>query len=283
MTSSAPNPSETPLPAPAHAPPIVRSWWARTTDRVHRIVVRLVYLLTPVVATGLVVLLLLWLQGWGYTQQALGAGGLSLFGFGTMVVFGKAALDGADWLTLGTWDLALIVMWVNAASAFFYTWNLDLLERVPKMGPALQKMREDAQLTVAERPWIRRMSTVGVGLFVISPLPGSGALGGSMVGRLIGLSRRATALSVTWAGVVVCLVYAILGEKVRKALADVPLWIKIGGGALGIALIWLFLRWLRGAAARTADEVRARNKVDGTGAEAPAPTAVGQETHEIGA
>ncbi|MGE0190831.1 MAG: small multi-drug export protein [Planctomycetota bacterium] len=283
MTPSASPPPETPLPAPVHAPPIVRSWWARTTDRVHRIVMRLVYLLTPIVATGLVLLLVLWLQGWDYVHQAIGAGAASLFGLGTTVVFGKAVLDGAEWLTLGTWDLALIVMWVNAASAFFYTWNLDLLERVPKIGPALHQMREDAQLTVTERPWIRRLSTVGVGMFVISPLPGSGALGGSIVGRLIGLSRRATALAVTWAGVIVCLVYAMLGEKVRKAVEDVPLWIKIGGGVLGLALIWLFLRWLRRAAARTADEVRARQEAGQPAPSAAPSAATGQAKHGVSA
>jgi uncharacterized membrane protein len=232
-------------------------FWSRTTDAVHRFIIRLVYLLAPLVATGVVLVAVWWFTDWGYVEQAVYAGTLSLVGFGTTVVFGKAVLDEMDWLTLGTWDLAFIVMWVNAASAFFYTYNLDLLERVPRLGPSLKSMREDAKITVEQRPWIRRLSTVGVGLFVLSPLPGSGSLGGSIVGRLIGLSRRATALAVLAAGIAVCTAYAMLGEKVRRLLEDVPWWAKVAGAVVGFSLLFLFLRWLRRGASRLAAADRA--------------------------
>src|SRR5690606_16936618 len=107
----------------------------------------------------------------------------------------------------------------------------------------------------------------------------------SIVGRLIGLSRRATAVAVTWAGFVVCVAYALLGEKVRKAAEDIPVWIKVSGLLGGVAAIWLVLRWLRRAAAQTADNVRARQQAEGSGSEgaAPASPTLEQETQQIGA
>jgi uncharacterized membrane protein len=213
---------------------------------------RALHLLGPFVFTG-GVLVLVWLVSGVWTLNAmLVAGGLSLMGAGTTVVFGEAALGDRTWhLHLTTWQLAYVVMYVNAVSAWFYTWNLDLLQRLPRIGPVLLRARRNARRMLRHRPWIRRWTVVGVALFVISPLPGSGALGGSFVGRIAGVGRRATLLAVSVAGVVVASGYALLAGPMKTLLDRVqdvaPYWVRLAAFALSalllLGLVALLVRW----------------------------------------
>ncbi len=272
-TAAPPAMSNTPTlptePAPTGAPRL--GFWARTTDRVHRFLLRVLYLLAPIAATGLVLLIVWWQRDWDTVRQVTYAGAASLFGLGTSVVFGKAVLHDAKWLTLSTWELAFVVMWVNAASSYFYTWNFDLLERLPKIGRALHAAREDARLALDHRRWIRRLSTIGVGAFVISPLPGSGSLAGSIMGQMIGLSRRATALTVTCAGAIVCVSYAVLARRVEGLLKAVPWWVNAGGVLILLISIWFVMRWMRRTAARVAEQARREQAAAASDPTSPAP------------
>ena len=216
-------------------------FFARLMLAIHRFFVRLCYLLVPFVLSGLGVLLLWFWQGEEYAMEMAKVGGLSLAGLGMTVVFGKAVLG--DWLILSTWDLAVLAMWVNAASGFWYAYNLDLLERLPRIGPALRRMRRDAVITLKQRPWIRRLSTVGIGMFVVSPLPGSGSLGGSLMGRLIGVSRFATFVTVAFAGVVVGVAYALFAEQLRDLIADKPWYVNLAGALCVFAVMFFILRF----------------------------------------
>ena len=83
---------------------------------------------------------------------------------------------------LSTWQIAVWLMYLNAASALLYAYNLDLLERVPGIGPYLLRARRNAVKSLDRHRWIRRLAGVGVGLFVLTPLPGSGQLGGASSG-----------------------------------------------------------------------------------------------------
>ena len=68
-------------------------------------------------------------------------------------------------------------------------------------------------VTLAQKPWIRRWALFGVAFFVVLPLPGSGTLIGSMVGRLIGLSRLGSFLAVATGGTLVCVAYGWFGDS----------------------------------------------------------------------
>ncbi len=205
---------------------------------------RLAYLLGPLTLTASIwFLLYVFSDDKRWTYDLLKAGGASLFGLGTTVVFGKAVLG--EHLFLSTWDLAFVVMYVNAVSAWFYAYNLDLGQRVPGIGPYLARARANAVATLRERPWIRRFSTIGVGLFVITPLPGSGALGGCIMGRIIGISKLASFLSVTCAGVVVAYAYASAARKLEPLVLHAPLWLKILTGLLALLLMYYLIRLLK--------------------------------------
>ena len=169
----------------------------------------------------------------------------SFFGFGTTVIFSSAVLG--ENITLGTWEIALWMIYLNAAAAFLYAYNLDLLEKLPWIGPYLRRCRKNAALILEQHKWIRRLAAVGVGLFVMTPLPFSGQLGGCFVGRLIGLERRVTFLVVTLAGTIVCVGYALFGSYIGGLLDDhdVQVWIRVVGAVVLIVTLWLLFKMLR--------------------------------------
>jgi len=183
--------------------------------------------------------------------EVLVAGGVSLFGAGSMIIFGKAALgDQMFSFNLDSWHLAVIFVFINGVSTFFYTYNLDLLQRLPKIGPYMRLSRRNAVETLKHRPWIRRWAVVGVSLFVVTPLPGSGALGGALMGRITGLTKRVTVTAVTVAGVVIGCAYAFLAREIEQALDRLdmffPAWVRLGVFLLAAFLmIWLMAKLVR--------------------------------------
>lgn len=221
---------------------------------------RTAYLLGPLALTAGVLGVIYLVAGERNMYEVLGAGGASLFGAGTTVVFGKAVIgDKLVQLELSTWDLAFVVMYVNAVSAWWYTYNLPLLQHVPKIGPYMKRARDNAVLTLKHRPWIRRWAVVGVGAFVITPLPGSGALGGALMGRIIGISKRATFISVSVAGVVVCVAYAMLARQLEDALNQLeeylPPWVRIAIAVLiALVMIWIMSKLVRWFASHPPEE-----------------------------
>jgi uncharacterized membrane protein len=179
-------------------------------------------------------------------NQALLAGALFMTFIGPAIVFGPAVVGASGFESLSTWGITAVAAVFTVLSAFFYTYNLDLLERLPKLGPRLRHLRANTRRTLEERPWIRRWATFGVGFFVFLPIPGSGTLGGSLMGRLVGLTRLATFAAVTVAGLVVTGLYGLLGEELRlfgeRHALTTP--VKVAG-ALGLVLLFVLLgRWI---------------------------------------
>ncbi len=209
------------------------------------------YLFGPLIVTAVIVGLIYLIYNQSVLNEVLVAGAVSLLGAGTTVVFGEAALGEQVYdLNLNTWHLAYVVMYVNAASTFFYTYNLDLLQKVPKIGPYMRRARMNSVAMLRQRPWIRRWAVVGIGLFVVTPLPGSGALGGALMGRIIGVSKKATFISVSIAGVVVSSAYAMLANELKEALDRLeqfaPPWVRFVVFALfAIVMVWLMTKLVR--------------------------------------
>jgi hypothetical protein len=166
--------------------------------------------------------------------------------FGSNVVFTPTVVGEGSALRLGTWELAAWSAFLSCAFAFFWCFNVELLERIPGLGPRVHAARANAAETVAFRPWLRRWATLGVVAFVISPLPGSGSMGGSLVARLIGLSRTRAFVAVSAASAVVSAGYAAFGSAIEAFCRahHVSLPVRIAGAVVALVLLVLALRWL---------------------------------------
>lgn len=85
---------------------------------------------------------------------------------------------------------------VESCLALFVATNLDVLYKLPWLGHGLRDMENNGRATLSRRCWIRRMAFLGVGVFVSIPVPGTGAIGGTVVARLVGLGLMRSFVSV---------------------------------------------------------------------------------------
>ena len=81
----------------------------------------------------------------------------------------------------------------------------------------------------------------------MTPLPGSGSLGGCLMGRLMGVSKLACAVAVSMAGMIVAVGYALLADELIDLLdhESIPNWARVAGALIVILLLVLIVRWVR--------------------------------------
>lgn len=179
--------------------------------------------------------------GAAVARECLLTAGAFLTIVGPTIILGRAV--GGDYVfqELNTWHLVMVAAFMTVVTAFFWTYNLDLFERLPRLGPVLQRARARMAANLAEHRWIRRLAVVGVGLFVLMPMPGSGTVGGSLVGRIVGLTRRASFVAVTVGGVLVTLIYGYFSNELTRLSESYQLStpVKIGLGLAFVASMWL--------------------------------------------
>jgi uncharacterized membrane protein len=204
---------------------------------------RLLYFFGP----PAVVYLAWWLvdrfAGPGIARECLVAAGLFLTFVGPTVILGPAVVGTSGFERLSTWSLVGLGAFMTVVTAFFWAYNLDLLERVPKFGPALKRSRARMGAWLARHPWVRRIAVVSTGFFVLMPFPGSGTFGGSVLGTVAGLSRWATFWAVSIGGVLVTLAYGWFGGEIQR-LAE---RYQFGtAGKIAVALGFVIVLWLVG-------------------------------------
>jgi uncharacterized membrane protein len=209
---------------------------------------RVLLLVLPLVGLALAYVVAHLVAGGGWAREAVAAVGASLAGLGTSVIFGAAILGDGGFAHLSSVDLALIVFVFNTALTVIYVGAADLLERLPWAGPRLVLARRRARANAQHRPWIRRWAAVGVALFVISPLPGSGVVGGCVVGRVVGLSRVGAFTTVVVANLLVCVLYAWGASALALYMGkrDWPVGIRLAMLAGALLFLFLLLRFVTG-------------------------------------
>ena len=91
------------------------------------------------------------------------------------------------------------------------------------------------------------MAEAGIVLFVLSPLPGSGQLGGCFIGRVIGLPRRTTFFVVTLAGVAVATFYAMFAGYLAKVFdgMEMQTWMRVLLFLFALVVAWLIFKFLK--------------------------------------
>ncbi len=160
---------------------------------------------------------------------------LSFLFLGKFVMFAGLQEGG-----LSVWILAWMIFLMDMCCAFALASGLAGLERAPVLGGWLHRARSRALAVLDEYPGLRRMAFFGVIAFVLIPLAGTGAVTGSFVARILGLSRLsgvlAIALASGWSTLVFALLAHFLGQQAELLLKSPVL--------AGIMLILLvFVCW----------------------------------------
>jgi uncharacterized membrane protein len=195
--------------------------------------------LTVVVASLVAMASYVALHGWTAFGQLTVAG--------TFVFLTKLSIFGGNIpeQRFNPWELALIAwvidLWVSCALLA----GLASFERLPLAGKALADANVRAGKTLLEYPGLRRLAFWGITVLVFLPIPGSGAVTGTLVARMVGLSRVASFSAVAAGAGFAVLTYAavavFLGNQWERLLTD-PLVLAL---SVLVLVAFVAFAWLR--------------------------------------
>lgn len=165
------------------------------------------------------------------------------------------------------WELGLLIGIMDTVTVLVLVYGLEALYRVRRVKAGLTRVQANAGLVLTVYPRIRRAAVIGVVLFVLFPIAGTGAVSGTFLGILLGLKRGVLIGAVSAGGFLGGLLMAFgaiyFGEAVQnlRAMQGVPVvqWtLMIGlGVGLVVGILWLNRAYKRAlTAARASAEVR---------------------------
>jgi len=137
----------------------------------------------------------------------------------------------------------LAIAFVDAMDAFFLVWNFDLLKYFPFMGKWLEKFERKGRERMKKGALARGLAFVGVVLFVMFPFQGSGGVGGSILGRIIGMKKLRVFAAVIVGALVGCALIATIVWYVGPALVEGLKSASNIGILVVIAIVTIYIVW----------------------------------------
>lgn len=140
------------------------------------------------------------------------------------------------------YKLALLVVYLDLIVALIAVYNIGIFYRIPKFGAKIRDMQRNGKKILARNPWMGKVTFIGIIAFVMFPLAGTGAIGGSIFGRLLGVSRAKTMTAIAIGSVIGAFLMALLADLFGATLErfrDNPFSLVGGLLAIGLAVWWL--------------------------------------------
>lgn len=160
---------------------------------------------------------------------------------GKFIVLAPLLQEGVPY---GPYYLAAMIALMDVTTALFVVLHLDVLYRLPWIGRRLRGMEEYGRRTLEEKPWYRRWAIGGVAVFVMFPLTGTGAIGGTLFGRLIGLRPMQILAGIAAGAFAGSFGMAIFADVLARVLAPIrdTLGFKIVSAAVVGAFLLILIR-----------------------------------------
>ncbi|MBP2133517.1 putative membrane protein [Methanomicrobium sp. W14] len=95
------------------------------------------------------------------------------------------------------WVVASSTMMMDICGAIFMALNFDLALKIPVLGGWIKGVMKGGENFFESHKWLEKLSEVGLVLFVVVPFQGSGGIGGTLVGRMMGLSKLKVLASIS--------------------------------------------------------------------------------------
>ncbi len=171
----------------------------------------------------------------------VGAAAVTAFFFLGKLIILNGGIDNPFEMT--TLQFAVMVFFLDLWVAYTVGYNLHHIYRIPRLGPWLERLQNYCRFWIVRNPWMKRWAFTGVALFVLFPLTGTGAPGGTILGRLVGLRPRTTLIGIAVGSALGCGMMAAFAEQLRPYFERVQgeWWFKaLGVVILGILLLLLY-------------------------------------------
>lgn len=209
----------------------------------------------PLLAISAVVFF--WLSyGWASAVKLVSIAAFSFFVAGKFIILGGGIekLEQRDFYN--SEQLLALVSAMDVMTVCFLVFHLGFVFRLPKMGPKLQMIADNGHMILDANPWMRRATFIGLVIFVAVPLAMTGSVGGSILGRLLGMTRTATFAGVMLGNVIGCGVMYFGSGLLRNILKKDNPWLLIGGIVVMAGVVYLLLRRYQASMKQIAEQKR---------------------------
>ena len=212
-------------------------------------------------------------HGWPLVKSLLLAAAAVFFFFGRFVILGgssssadevgrgvddvmqEAVQEAARFFSSG--ELAFLVFYMDIMVACLLAFHIGFLYRLPLLGQKLKELQEDGKFILASNPWMKSATFAGIVAFCVFPLAATGSVGGSIFGRLLGMSRLGTFFGVVTGSAVGCSLMYFGATLINHYLDRDNPWLTIGG----IIFVVLMILWLNQRYRKLKDQWK-QNSVD---------------------
>lgn len=197
-------------------------------------------LIGPFAVTGAILVVLGIFAGGAFVRRLVGTGFATGFLLGRFVILGGDDPDIREAQRFfSRLELTIMVIYLDMMTACVLAFHSGFLFKLPWVGKRLAGLVEDGQFILQLNPWMRRATFAGLVAFVMFPLAATGSVGGSIFGRLLGLSRGLTFTAVMVGSLLgSAAVYFGAGLIAPYIDRDNPL-LLLGGAAVIVGILFL--------------------------------------------
>ncbi len=204
-------------------------------------VIWLTTLLAPfVISAGLIVFFGL-TDGWGFSRKLVGHALMTFFVFGRLIILCGLESNADDTYRIALSPAVLfgLVTYLDFMVALFVTFHMGFLFRIPYVGPKVAMLVWDGRFILNAQPWVKRVAFLGLVIFVIFPTSTTGSIGGSIFGRLLGLSRYMIVLGILFGSMIGNAIMYIFAKQINQYITPDNVWIKVVGVLVLVGLFAL--------------------------------------------
>tara|TARA_R110002096_G_scaffold436086_1_gene667127 strand:- start:9434 stop:10018 length:585 start_codon:yes stop_codon:yes gene_type:complete len=148
-----------------------------------------------------------------------------------------------DGSRFGPYELAVLSSVRDTVVALVLIYGLDALCRFARIGRTISKLQARSEALVIRFPRMHESSSVGLLIFVLLPIPGTGAIVGTVLGSVLGMRRQAILFAVSAGSLLGAMIIAIIAVHGGHMLALLialhtgPIRYAIIGGLLLLGLL----------------------------------------------
>ncbi len=151
--------------------------------------------------------------------------------------------------TLGPYELGAGIWALDTLTVIVFVYSFEAFYRISFARRVLDRTHRNMKLLLKVYPRLKRLSLMGVFLFVLFPVSGTGALAGSIIGVLLGAHRLSLIAAVSLGGCFGGLLMAFLASnfagalsRLQAAQSDTTVQYMILAGGVGVVaagVVWL--------------------------------------------
>jgi len=116
--------------------------------------------------------------------------------------------------------IASVVSFLDIIAALFLLYNYDFVKLTPYLGPWMDRVEKRGKRIATGKIWMKGLEFTGIMLFVMFPFQGSGGVGGTILGRLLGLNKYLVFFAIGIGSLFGCLIIAYTADLIIKILLE---------------------------------------------------------------